>query len=121
MEESTILLAVEAPLLKDLLKRTIQKTAELILISEENVQEDKFSFAREVYPTWLVITLPDQGIVPEKALKLLQDHIIQGLFAINIDGKEVLVRDGKGREDFYDDLTLSQMQDIFCSNFLGDS
>jgi DNA-binding NarL/FixJ family response regulator len=117
-EKNDILLANNSPLMRDILKRIIQRTPGFSVAGEVTRDENLFSEARKASPYWMVISLPEGEDVSHKHKELLLEGTVQALFAISNDGKIVRITRMDIQEKDYESLTLPEMLNLIRSQGL---
>ncbi len=92
MHMQRIILAHDSRLMREMLKRVIDKTDELKVVREVTQPGDLHSAMRETETEWVILSLPPGGVVPESIQSLVNTYPSVRFMTVAADGSEVKVR-----------------------------
>lgn len=87
----SVVLINQPRLLRDMLRVVLERTAGLLVIAHGSTLAEVDSAIAEAQVAWLVVTLDEDGEMPEDACALLSAQRVGSLLGISMDGSNLVV------------------------------
>jgi DNA-binding NarL/FixJ family response regulator len=112
MPEQRIVLANTSRLLRDMLKRIIQKTSDLELLEEITDQRELPAVIANSHPEWVILSLPYDNEIPAWVDDYMVGHPSVRFMAIASDGSKIKVKRLEIHEQELDGISLHDLLHI---------
>ena len=112
MPEQRIVLANTSRLLRDMLKRIIDKTSDLQLLREITDQRELPAVIEKSDPQWVILSLPYDNEMPAWVDSYIVEHPSVRFMAIASDGSKIKVKWLEIHEQELDGLSLHDLLHI---------
>jgi hypothetical protein len=93
-----VFLANQPRLVRQMLRRAIQRIPDLKVVGESGQTESILSAPDDVVIDCLVVSLTEQGNIPHQFLHLVEKHPSIRVLGISLDGNELALKDGASGE-----------------------
>ena len=109
MQPSRIVLADGSRFLHEMLKRVIEKTPDLQVVSEIADLARLSSTIAETEAEWVIVSLPPDGNMPELVDSALAAHSSVRFLAMATDGSQVRIKWLESHEEPMGDVSLNEL------------
>lgn len=109
MESRRIILANEPRLLREMLKRVVDKQPDLQVVGEVSDWAELPSTIEQTEAQWVILSLLADGKMPEIADSLLAAHPKLHVLAVALDGSRIKMKCGASEEEWLNNLSLDAL------------
>jgi DNA-binding NarL/FixJ family response regulator len=105
-----VFLANQPRLVRQMLRRAIQRTPDLQVVGESGKADSILDVPEEMPVDWLIVSLTEQGTIPQQFLHLLERYPSLRVLGISLDGNELALEDGlSGEKRQLSDVSLTTL------------
>jgi len=116
MSEQKIILINDSRLLREILKRVIDKADGLRVVMELQHLKELEPAMRAIQPDWVLISVPDADHTPKTLEKIIQKYPGLKMIAVSADGAQVRMKWVEYHEEALDGLSWNDLTAILKQN-----
>jgi DNA-binding NarL/FixJ family response regulator len=119
MHEQRIVLANASRLLRDMLKRILDRSDKLTIIHEVTDQKELPSVLEQTHPEWVIMSLAYDDRVPAWVDTFMASHPSIRFMGFSMDGSKIKVKWLEVHEQELNNLSLNDLMQILENNPAG--
>ena len=116
MSEQKIILVNDSRLLREILKRVIDKSDGLRVVMELLHLNELEPAMRTIQPDWVLVSVPDADHTPKALEKIIKKHPGLKMIAVSADGAQVRMKWVEYHEEALDGLSWDDLITILKQN-----
>jgi DNA-binding NarL/FixJ family response regulator len=116
MPEQRIVLASTSRLLRDMLKRILNRSDKLIIVREVTDQKELPSVLEHIHPEWVILSLSYDDRVPAWVDAFMVSHPSVRFMGLAMDGSKIKVKWLEVHEQELNSLSLNDLMQILENN-----
>ncbi len=114
-----IFLANQPRMVRQMLRRAIQRIPNLSVVGESNRTQSVMSAPRMMAIDWLVVSLTEAGEIPDHFLNLAKEYPSIRVLGISLDGNELELKDeATGQKRHLQNVSLKTLISLFQKTYI---